>query len=752
MVSANPMGPVVVKGQAAFATAGNVFSVTNSPGAIINWQQFSISAAEATRFIQQSASSSVLNRVTGGNPSAILGTLQSNGRVFLINPNGVLFGAGSRIDVAGLVASTLNLTNEDFLTGRMRFGGDAAVAGTVVNMGHINAAPGGRVYLVGSSVDNQGTITAPNGDIVLAAGRSARITDSRSGSLQVEVTAPVDQTLNLSEFVTTPVGAYAGLVRNSGVIRADAAVVEAGGRIVLKATRGVTTTESSVLSANGATGGTITVATEQGVAAVQGAVEAIGQQGAGGRIAIAGAHTGLFDGARIDASGTTGGGTILVGGDFQGRRIEDGDLTFTNSLRTYVAPTAALRADAVGAGDGGKVVVWADEIARYYGSISARGGAGGGNGGFVETSGKGWLDFQGLVDTRAPMGAAGTLLLDPTDITISTAASTPTLSFGGSSFSDTTTTSSNLNVTTLTGQLGLSNVIVTTASALGGNGDITVNNAINYTSANSLTLNADRNITVVAGSGGINNLGTGALTLTGSGTGSIAIDETISTSGGTITLTSGSAGVTLASAKSINAGSGLISINAGGGAVNFGTGTLQSSNATASAIGVTNAAALTLGNVALTGGGTLSVSHSGAGTQTAATVISGTGALTKSGAGTLTLSASNTYTGTTTVNAGTLSLSGGNAIANTGAVVLANVAGVTLDLAGAETIGNLSGGGATGGNVTLNANTLTTGDAGNTTYSGVISGTGGQPSRERARLRLTERIPLLAPPMRAPAT
>jgi filamentous hemagglutinin family protein len=118
---ANPVGPVVVNGQATFAQAGSVLSVTNSPGSIINWQQFSIGTGEATRFIQQSSASAVLNRVVTSDPSSILGTLQSNGRVFLINPNGIVFGAGARIDVAGLVASTLHLSNEDFLAGRLNF-------------------------------------------------------------------------------------------------------------------------------------------------------------------------------------------------------------------------------------------------------------------------------------------------------------------------------------------------------------------------------------------------------------------------------------------------------------------------------------------------------------------------------------------------------------------------------------------------------------------------------------------------------
>ena len=111
---ANPVGPTVVSGKATITSQAGLLSVINTPGAIINWQQFSIGAAETTRFIQQSAASTVLNRVTGVDPSIILGTLQSNGRVFLVNPNGMFFGANARVDVAGLVASTLNISNEDF--------------------------------------------------------------------------------------------------------------------------------------------------------------------------------------------------------------------------------------------------------------------------------------------------------------------------------------------------------------------------------------------------------------------------------------------------------------------------------------------------------------------------------------------------------------------------------------------------------------------------------------------------------------
>ena len=153
----------MVSGTASFVPTGNILNITNSPNAIINWGSFSIGVNELTRFIQQSSSSAVLNRVIGQDPSAILGALQSNGRVFLVNPNGIVFGAGAQVDVAGLVASTLNLSNEDFLANRVRFT-DGAGAGSVINQGTINTASGGSVYLIGKSVTNDGIITSPQGE------------------------------------------------------------------------------------------------------------------------------------------------------------------------------------------------------------------------------------------------------------------------------------------------------------------------------------------------------------------------------------------------------------------------------------------------------------------------------------------------------------------------------------------------------------------------------------------------------------
>src|SRR5688572_27310216 len=190
LVWANPVGPAVTHGQARFNTHGKTLTITNTPGTIINWKGFSIGAGETTRFVQQSTASAVLNRVVGRDPSAIFGALQSNGRVFLINPNGILFGAGAQIDTAGLVASTLNIMDADFLMGKMRFGNTPG-AGPLSNAGEIRTPMGGRVLLISpEGVENTGIIHSPKGEVILAAGKSVELTDSANPEVRVEITAP----------------------------------------------------------------------------------------------------------------------------------------------------------------------------------------------------------------------------------------------------------------------------------------------------------------------------------------------------------------------------------------------------------------------------------------------------------------------------------------------------------------------------------------------------------------------------------
>ncbi|UQV47478.1 filamentous hemagglutinin N-terminal domain-containing protein [Janthinobacterium lividum] len=386
---ANPASPQVVNGQATFNQQGNIFSITNTPNTIINWQSFSIHAGEITRFIQQNGSSAVLNRITGQDPSKILGALESNGKVFLINPNGIVFGKGAKVDVNGLVASSLGLSNADFLSGKREFTA-GSVAGAVSNAGAIHAGKGGQVLLIAPNVENTGIITAPNGEVILAAGRSVQLADPGNPQLRVLLSAPTDQALNLGQIIAQggSIGMAGALVSQRGVLNANSAVIGDNGRIVLKASGKALLEAGSVTSATGAAG-------------------------KGGDIQVLGEQVGLLGNAKVDASGATGGGTVLLGGDYQGKNA-----AVQNARQTLVGKDASVTADAIGNGNGGKIIAWGNASAQVYGSLSARGGAQGGDGGFVETSGH-YLAVDGIrVNTSAARGKRGNWLLDPYDITV----------------------------------------------------------------------------------------------------------------------------------------------------------------------------------------------------------------------------------------------------------------------------------------------------------------------------------------------
>jgi filamentous hemagglutinin family protein len=511
-VLANPTAPTVVHGTASFSSAGNILNITNSPNAIINWGSFSIGVNELTRFIQQSGSSAVLNRVIGQDPSAILGALQSNGRVFLINPNGIVFGAGAQINVAGLVASTLNLSNDDFLNNRMKFT-DGAGAGSVVNQGSIT---GGSVYLIGKAVSNDGLITSPNGEVILAAGNSVELVNPGTPNLRVEITAPDNEAKNLGTITADAgrIGIYAGLINNSGTLRADSAVAE-GGRIVLKASKNVHLAAASQTSASGTSGGRVDIQAGD-TAIVEGDIAATGSAGSGGTVQVLGNLVGLTGHANIDASGNTQGGTVLVGGDFQGKNPD-----VQNAFRTYVGPDVTIHADAITQGDGGKVIVWADDATRFYGNISARGGANGGDGGFAEVSGKNALDYQGLSDLRAVQGVTGTLLLDPNSIHIvSDLVDIPNTPYTGPVLFGDAPTTLQLKTSALSSQTA--NIV------LQANNDINVDTPVFLTSAG-------QSINLQAG-------------------GHLNVNGSITTSGGAITLAAGAGAPQSVGALLVNAG------------------------------------------------------------------------------------------------------------------------------------------------------------------------------------------------------
>ena len=410
---ANPTGPHVVNGTATFRfPAPNVLRITNSPGAIINWQGFSIGAGEFTRFIQQSPSSAVLNRVVGPDISRIYGTLSSNGRVFLINPSGLVVGPGGVIDTAGFVGSTLNMPDGDFIAGRLGFQGDAS-AGRIVNHGWIHTAQGGHVILVAPQIGNTGLISTPGGELILAAGQKLSITSLDLDGVQFEIQAPTDSVVNVGRLLATggAVGVFAGTLRHSGDIRANSLARDEAGRVVLEAQHATRVLSGSTITAEGTSGGDISLRTTDGTTRVAGTISARGEAGRGGDLRVLGAEVSIVESAVLDASGSTGGGRMLVGGGFQGASP-----LVQNSSSTFVGALAALHADAKDTGRGGRIIVWSDGDTQFYGKLSAHGGPQGGRGGFAEVSGKQNLLFDGRANLGARHGAMGNLLLDPLDL------------------------------------------------------------------------------------------------------------------------------------------------------------------------------------------------------------------------------------------------------------------------------------------------------------------------------------------------
>ncbi|WP_116811074.1 YDG domain-containing protein [Steroidobacter cummioxidans] len=274
-----PANATVTAGNVSFSTQGAHLTVNQQTDrAIINWQSFDIGQDAGVRFVQPDVSSVALNRVVGGKASEILGRLDANGQVYLVNPAGVLFGKSAQVNVGGLVASAMRITDEDFLAGRDRFTLDGAT-GSVVNEGSITAADGGRIVLLGANVSNSGTLAADGGNIALAAGRQVTFTAGANGHLQFAVDA-------------TDV---ATLVANGGMIRAD------GGQILLTA-QGANALAAAVVSNTG-TLQARTIAEKEGQILLLADLHEGGTTNVAGTLDASAPVTG--DGGFIETSGTT---------------------------------------------------------------------------------------------------------------------------------------------------------------------------------------------------------------------------------------------------------------------------------------------------------------------------------------------------------------------------------------------------------------------------------------------------------------
>jgi filamentous hemagglutinin family protein len=553
-VWANPAGEQVVGGAASFnrPDAATLIVSQQTDRAVINWNSFSIANGELTRFVQPSSTSAALNRVITANPSQIYGTLQANGQIYLINPGGVMVGPGGMVDVAGFVASTHDIANEEFMRGEnLNFHGNSEAS--ILNQGRVEAREG-DVYLVAREVKNEGQLMARDGTVGMVSGTEVSLQAVGQGNFKIRLLAAENDAtaagsgkreaggeaeivnegvIQAANAVLEAKGSYLPMaIKNTGLIEAtgvrengdgtvsltggegdilNTGVVaalqrsldgqkETGGSISMTA-KNVTSDPGSIITAAGRDGGGSVKLRATDTTILRGAVEVVGisDSAKGGKVQLLGERVGLFDRAKVDASGGVGGGEVLVGGDYLGKNPD-----VPNAKAVVMAPTAEVHADGTARGNGGRVILWSDEYTGFFGEITTLGGDDGGDGGFVETSSGNNLQAFGRVDASSVGGRSGLWLLDPRNVTIGAVPSSGGDFSGGNPavFTPTADSATVLNTeinaaldkgtsvtitTGFTGTVELGNITVSAGITKSAGGDA----ALTLSAANNIQINAD---------------------------------------------------------------------------------------------------------------------------------------------------------------------------------------------------------------------------------------------------------------------
>ena len=728
-LAGGPTGGVVVGGSGSIMQSGNSTVIDQLSNRLaLNWNTFNLTKNESVLFNQPSHSAVALNRILDQNPSQIFGRINSNGQIFLINTHGIIFGSTTQLNVGGLMASTLDLTPTNFLAGNYTLNVVGSGAG-IVNYGLLQAASGGSISLVGGNVVNNGVILANYGNINLDGADQAVLDFDGNGLINIQITGALKQRLEADQAAVTNNGTlsatsgtvvlqasaaknlFTNLVNNTGVINASG--INTDGGVVRLVGNGGNAVDSGDINVTGLHGGSVDMLSDQNVG---------------------------MTGGSINASGLLGGGSVRIGGGWQGGE------GLQTAAATYVAPDATIKADATIWGNGGSVVVWGNQVNNFYGMISARGGALGGNGGLVETSSHYGLNAQGQVNASAPFGRAGTWLLDPYNVTISNAASTITPT--GTAPNDiytATTTGSIVNAgdigTALTNNTNVFVFTNTQATNPSANGDITVSNGITATGAGSLYLEAAGSIFLNAGisSDGVHalnvnlwaNYGGSAAGTTYSSNAScksstacvVAIGNTgnasIATNGGYVDIETGTGGGAVTIGSATNTGN-INTFN--GTSANYGA-------LTVNATGITESAAAGNGIVAgdatlNAGNGSISLANTTGndftGTVGLSTGSGAYGATLNNGANALTIGNSNVGSGGLTLSALDIDFSG--TVNTPGTVSLTSTNDIT------ESSGSISATtleGSSGGSTNLNSSLNQITSLGNFTAAGFsLSNTG----------------------------
>ena len=727
-----PQGGTVVGGSATISQAPGTTTITQtSQRAAIDWQSFNLGSKARVTFNQPNAQAIALNRVIANNPSIIAGRIDANGRIVLVNQDGVVFTPGSEVNAESLVVSTSGISPKNFMAGKLIFDQQPKPGARIVNDGRITMKQAGLAAFVAPEVINRGTITAQLGHVVLAGASAFTLNLSGDGLISINVTQAVRQ-IDLGGRKVT------ALVTNEGTIIAN------GGRITLTA-RAVDGLIQQLLDVGGTLRadsvgrqpGAITIQGVGGDLQVAGQLLARGETpgSSGGTIAVdATGNVSVASTARIDASGPAGGGVVALGTDAARALQGPSDTTAPKAARVAIAQGATISADATRNGNGGRITVLSRDRTTAAGTISAQ-GAGNGDGGLIEISSDGVISLSGTDTTFAPSGRNGTILLDPQTLIVTASGGTPsagtTTTSGTLTVGTDSSTSSYIDASILDSQTG---AVELSASSL-----ISIASAISSSSISTLAMNSGGDIRIAAPvtltAGSIEATANGTIEVSGAlGASSISLLDTASSPTNKIDINANIDAPTL----SLDASGGTIS-NAGSGYVTAsvldatasvltlaGTGSSSLNNAITT-LGSINVGSLALDDEApLTIAGPFNVTAASL-TDTSAGGFDITGAVSATGslsldanAGTISNSGSGTGSGTGYINASSLDivtassviLTGSNSITTLGSV---NVGNLTLDDNAPLTIA---------GPFTATSASLTDTSAGGFDITGAVSATG----------------------------
>lgn len=443
--------------------------------AVIEWERFSIKKEEEVNFIQKNSNSAILNRVTGDEISKIDGLLSSNGKVYLLNPNGILIGKDGIINTNGFIASTLEISDQCFLeNGEQKFHGLSKKS--VINLGKIQSEK--DIYLIATTINNQGEIIS---------GTQAHLLAANEVYLQEDRKILIDPKIN-------------GLVSNSGLIKAAIVDIQSSGGNISS----LAINHDGIIDATGIQriGGRVVLKSLNGKTEINGKIKSRD------KIHILGETIEVKDKAIIDVSGDCKGKEILIGGDYQGKNP-----TINNAKHVSISKKAKLLANGSEQSSGGKIIIWADDTNHFFGQVEAKGGRQSGDGGFIEISCPKDLVFKGSVCTLSPNGKTGKFLLDPSNIYIDDfdGESDPEFPTGPSNEYNPSSGEAFLDVNTLASALGSSNVTIATSNGDGGQGAVSIDAGFSWSAPTTLEILADCNIVVNSGVS-ITNTATGNFT------------------------------------------------------------------------------------------------------------------------------------------------------------------------------------------------------------------------------------------------